>query len=521
MGSYFYGAKEEDETETLFQYEKFKNSFFLTSPYTTINLNSSFIITQTKEEFLNNYNQIDILDRNTNTKVIQVSDRKFRLNKVIKTTKILDEKYYNDCLNEIEALKNIDHPKIIKIFQYNIKENKSIDILIEYLNGPNLFSKLAQMNHFNEKDTLIIMYQLFSCIKFIHDNGIAHRDIKPENIIVVDDKNLSIKLIDFSSCEIFSELKQETNRRIGTPSYVSPEVINGENYSYECDIWSLGVLMFFLLSGKLPFDGITPNDIFNSIKNKKISFNEKIWNDVSLEAKNLIKCMLIKDKNKRININQILDSSWVSNGLIKYNIKSTLHNKDYCLSNLKNNLKKMIESQINQLQLLCLFYIIHNFIDFNNNPEVKFLTNEFIYYDKDNDGKLSENELNIFFTDISMEISDVQSITKIFEIFGKNRGNFLYYENFIILGLSNKNKLFNNDYIIKNFFKIVTKREFDILNMKDNAFFYNDIKNLFFEQNEKKYVNEEFDKFMDEISIKANEPLSYEKFKKSLLDLNI
>ena len=285
MGSYFYGTNEEDEIENLFQYEKFKNSFFLSSPYTTIYSNSSFIITQTKEEFLNNYNQIDILDRSTNTKVIQVSDRKFRLNKVIKTTKIIDEKYYNDCLNEIEALKNIDHPKIIKIFQYHIKENKSIDILIEYLNGINLFSKLAQMNHFSEKDTLIIMYQLFSCIKFIHDNGIVHRDIKPENVIVVDDKNLSIKLIDFSSCEIFSELNQEANRRIGTPSYVSPEVINGENYSYECDIWSLGVLMFFLLSGKLPFDGITPNDIFNSVKNKKISFYEKIWNDISLEAK--------------------------------------------------------------------------------------------------------------------------------------------------------------------------------------------------------------------------------------------
>jgi len=521
MGSYFYGTNEEDETENLFQYEKFKNSFFLTSPYSTINSNSSIIITQTKEEFLNNYNQIDILDRNTNTKVIQVSDRKFRLNKVIKTTKIINEKYYNDSLNEIEALKNIDHPKIIKIFQYNIKENKSIDILIEYLNGPNLFCKLAQMNHFSEKETFIIMYQLFSCIKFIHDNGIIHRDIKPENIIVLDDKNLSIKLIDFSSCEIFSELKQEANRRIGTPSYVSPEVINGENYSYECDIWSLGILMFFLLSGKLPFDGITPNDIFNSIKSKKISFNERIWNDISLEAKNLIKCMLIKDKNKRININQILESSWVANGLIKYNIKSNLHNKDYCLSSLKNNIKKFIESEINQLQLLCLFYIIHNFIDFNNNPEVKLLTNEFIYYDEDNDGKLSEKELNIFFTDISIEISNTQAIEKIFELFGKIRGNFLYYENFIVFGLSNKKKLFNNDYIIKNFFKLITKREFNVLNMNENAFIFNDIKNLFYAQNEKKYIDKELEKFIDNICIKENEPLGYENFKKSLLDLNI
>ena len=148
-----------------------------------------------------------------------------------------------------------------------------------------------------------------------HDNGIAHRDIKPENIIIIDEKNLYIKLIDYGSCEIFSENNKETNRRLGTPSYVSPEIINGQNYNYECDIWAMGILMYFLLAGNLPFDGISQNDIFNSIKNKKISFDELVWDDISFDAKNLIECLLIKDKNKRININQILESPWILNGL--------------------------------------------------------------------------------------------------------------------------------------------------------------------------------------------------------------
>ena len=89
-----------------------------------------------------------------------------------------------------------------------------------------------------------------------------------------------IKLFDYGSCELFSELKNDSNRRIGTPSYVSPEIINGENYSYECDIWSMGILLYFLLSGKMPFNGITPNEIF-----KNLSFNDDLWNNISLDAK--------------------------------------------------------------------------------------------------------------------------------------------------------------------------------------------------------------------------------------------
>ena len=423
MGSYFF-SYENEETNDLFKYEKYNNSYFLSSPYSSINLNSYFLVNQTNEDFNKYYTQIDIIDRNLNSKITLLSHKKLKFNRVLKSSKIINDQYYQDCLKEIKVLKNLDHPNIIKIYEYQINQNKTIDILIEYLKGPTLFSKLAQAKHFNEKDTFIIMLQLFSCIKMIHNNGIVHRDIKPENIIIIDEKNLYIKLIDFSSCEIFSKENKETNRRLGTPSYVSPEIINGENYSYECDIWAMGILMYFLLSGKVPFDGLNQNDIFNSIKNKKISFDEEIWNNISLDAKNLIKCLLIKDKNKRININQILESPWVKSGLISYNIKNNLHSKDYCINILKNNIMQFCDNKINQLQLLFLFYIIHNYTILNN--EILFLKNEFIYYDKDNDGKLSQNEFNNLLIDIDInEENRKKFMEKIIELFGQNRGKYI------------------------------------------------------------------------------------------------
>ena len=519
MGSYFF-SYENEETNDLFKYEKYNNSYFLSSPYSSINLNPYFLVNQTNEDFNKYYNQIDIIDRNLNSKITLLSHKKLKFNRVLKSSKIINDQYYQDCLKEIKVLKNLDHPNIIKIYEYQINQNKTIDILIEYLKGPTLFSKLAQTKHFSEKDTLIVMLELFSCVKMMHDYGIVHRDIKPENIIIIDEKNLYIKLIDFGSCEIFSEENKETNRRLGTPSYVSPEIINGEKYSYECDIWAMGILMYFLLSGKVPFDGFNQNDIFNSIKNKKISFDDEIWNNISLDAKNLIKCLLIKDKNKRININQILESSWVKNGLMSYNIKNNLHSKDYCINILKNNIMKFCDNKINQLQLLFLFYIIHNYTDLNN--EILFLKNEFIYYDKDNDGKLSQNEFNNLLIDIDVNEENRKKFMEIIiELFGENRGKYIFYESFIVIFLSNKKKYCNNEKIIKNFFEFIIKREHNNLNVNENIIKIDDIEKLIYENNEDKFSKEEYFKLLENIEINNENFLTYEKFRNSLFELKI
>ena len=116
MGSFFYGNQEE-ENEKLIQFKKYNNSFFLTSPYLSINANSSILIDRVFEDFNKFYKQIDILERNQNSKIIHIIDKKTLLNKELKDTKIKNELYYQDSLKEIEALKDLDHPNIIKIYE--------------------------------------------------------------------------------------------------------------------------------------------------------------------------------------------------------------------------------------------------------------------------------------------------------------------------------------------------------------------------------------------------------------------
>jgi calcium-dependent protein kinase len=170
----------------------------------------------------------------------------------------------------------LDHPNIEKIYEYYEKENDNINIVMELIDGEELFSKLMKEKHFSEENAAKIMYQIFSSIKFCHDNGIIHRDIKAENIIVQDEQNLFVKLIDFGSCEILTSNKLTSTYKVGSPSYIAPEILNGEEYDYSCDIWSLGVLLYYLLCGNKPFTGNTEEEIYKAIKTSDLKFKDKI-----------------------------------------------------------------------------------------------------------------------------------------------------------------------------------------------------------------------------------------------------
>ena len=519
--SYFYRSskKENEKISHLFQYEKYKNKYYISSPPSSIKSSPKNVISKEKGEIFIKYTQIDNITRTPNSKIIQVSDKKTRITKVIKSIQIKNnEQNYLDAVNEIKALKYLNHPNIIKIYEYFIKEKKTVDIVIEYLKGDNLFNTIKKYTNISEENTLCIMYQLFSCIKLSHEYGIIHRDLKPENIIIIDKQNLLIKLIDYGNCEIFSDNHNEVNRRIGTPSYVSPEIIDGKNYSYESDIWSLGIIMYFMLSGKLPFEGASQIDIFNSIKNKYLYFNGDIWKNISEDAKNLIKCMLIKDQNKRININQVMESDWIKNGIKKYDIKRNLHDIDFTNEIIIKNILKFAENKINQLQLFFLFYCVHNYIDFLNHNELKQIIKEFIYYDKDLDGKLSINEFENILNDNGINNEQKTYISKkIFDIFGSD---FIFYESFIVICMSNKNKFFGNS--VQRVWQYLNRnKEFDDL-IYNNYITVNDIKNIYkddIDENLSKYNDDLWRKLYEDISISEKEPITYEKFKNMLKEM--
>ena len=141
------------------------------------------------------------------------------------------------------------------------------------------------------------MQCLLKAIAHCHASKIAHRDIKPENVMI--GKEGEIKLIDFGLSRQRKKKGVPMETIVGTPYYIAPEVLEGD-YGYECDIWSLGVMLYILLSGYLPFSGKSPAIVFERILEANVSFKQKEWLKVSAEGIDLVKQMLARSPTRRI-----------------------------------------------------------------------------------------------------------------------------------------------------------------------------------------------------------------------------
>ena len=151
------------------------------------------------------------------------------------------------------------------------------------------------------------MEDIFKAINHCHSLDIAHRDIKPENIMYDNDGR--IKLIDFGLAKVSHSKIANYETLAGTPYFISPEILKGL-YGKECDMWSLGVLLYLLLSGEFPFDGDSRPELFDKIQTTKFNFKNHVWNNISDEAKDLISKLLIKNPKKRYTANQALNHPW-------------------------------------------------------------------------------------------------------------------------------------------------------------------------------------------------------------------
>mmetsp|Transcript_37081 Transcript_37081/g.27397 ORF Transcript_37081/g.27397 Transcript_37081/m.27397 type:complete len:143 (-) Transcript_37081:571-999(-) len=140
------------------------------------------------------------------------------------------------------------------------------------------------------------MRQVLSALRHLHDKNIAHRDLKPENIIFQkkNSTDLNIKLIDFGLSKLLLKGRREMITKLGTPYYVSPEVLEGK-YDKQCDMWAAGVICYILLSGIPPFNGKNEVEVFNKIRTCDYTFPEKYFDDVSESAKDFISHLFVQN----------------------------------------------------------------------------------------------------------------------------------------------------------------------------------------------------------------------------------
>lgn len=167
-------------------------------------------------------------------------------------------------LRELEILRSLDHPNIIKFYEV-YQDEIFFYICMEYCSGGELLDRITRSRHFKEQDAALIMNKVFSAINHIHSKGIVHRDIKPENILFLDKhQDSEIKIVDFG-LSVKCDGNRDLSTVVGTPLYVSPNVLQGR-YDMSSDNWSAGVLLYVLLVGSPPFYGKTRQEIFKKIE---------------------------------------------------------------------------------------------------------------------------------------------------------------------------------------------------------------------------------------------------------------
>ena len=306
-------------------------------------------------------------------------------------------------------------------------------------------------------------------------------------------KNFEIKLIDFGCAKIFSKSKKNFEDTVGTLLYCSPEVLKNY-YSKECDIWSCGVIMYALLSGHFPFFGKTEDEIQNKILSGKYTFNKKYFSDVSESAKDLIKKCLIYNKNKRITAKEALKHEFFADDINPNNIFEDEIDSKNVLISIKNY------SQQSKIYQTTLTYLSHNFAD---KEELNRLKKIFYKIDLNLDGKLSRYELNVAFKEAGMELKSDQ-LNKVIDSIDFDGNGFIEYEEFIRVTLP-KEKLFTE----KNL-----KIAFDMFDLdKNGTISLNEFKEIL--GIDDKNVNKEL---LKEIPIKGDEEMTFEQFKKILLE---
>ncbi|ETB57751.1 CAMK protein kinase [Plasmodium yoelii 17X] len=237
--------------------------------------------------------------------------------------------------SEISILRLLRHPNVIFLKEI-INTKETLYISMELVKGGELYDFLLSETRLSEIHANKIISQLIKTVAYLHKCGIIHRDIKPENILLTDkSKDAQIKLTDFGLSTLCApnELLKEP---CGTLAYVAPEVITLQGYNHKVDAWSIGVILYLLLSGKLPFP-INKNTEMNIQKTYVLSFRDNIWKTISSSAKDLISKLLELNADKRISASEALEHIWIKNPTAVINENSVIYkNEEINILNLQD-----------------------------------------------------------------------------------------------------------------------------------------------------------------------------------------
>ncbi|XP_014667730.1 PREDICTED: serine/threonine-protein kinase MARK2-like [Priapulus caudatus] len=204
-------------------------------------------------------------------------------------------------------MKMLDHPNIVKLFQV-IETEKTLYLVMEYASGGEVFDYLVAHGRMKEKEARAKFRQILSAVQYCHQKNVIHRDLKAENLLL--DSDMNIKIADFGFSNEFKE-GTKLDTFCGSPPYAAPELFQGKKYDGpEVDVWSLGVILYTLVSGSLPFDGQNLKELRERVLRGKY----RIPFYMSTDCENLLKRLLVLNPAKRTTLENIMRDKWMNIG---------------------------------------------------------------------------------------------------------------------------------------------------------------------------------------------------------------
>ena len=347
-----------------------------------------------------------------------------RAMKAIKKTVNDEEEEDNELeiINEINILMKMDHPNIVKIFEF-YNSPTHYYLITEYCEGGCLFDTIVKnKTPFTEIQASYIMHQLFSVVNYCHKMKIIHRDLKPENILI--NKNVDgfvkIKICDFGTSQVFKRGEIQ-DKIVGSIYYIAPEVLQ-KKYNSKCDLWSCGVIMYILLTGVPPFGGNDNKTIIRKILNGVYDKNR--LKKCCKYCIDLIDKLLEKDINKRIRADAALQHKWFK----IYKSHDILVDIDdpKIIQKYITNLQKYKKSS--KIQETALAYLVHNHPEME---EVDLACKIFGIIDKNGNGKITKEDLYEGLKNLIKSNTLKEDVDKIFENLDVDKNNYLEYEEFV------------------------------------------------------------------------------------------
>lgn len=372
----------------------------------------------------------------------------------------ISPKFCDELRNEIEILRSLDHPNIVKVYEiYDLKEQ--IYVIMELCSGGDLWSRCPC----DEERAIRIISSLTSAVAHMHKMGISHRDIKMENIMLENrSADAQIKLIDFGLSTKFQPDENLTDG-VGTIYTMAPEVLQGD-YTYQADMWSVGVITYILIANRKPFYSPKRRTLVQKILEADFSYEDDKWINSSCEIKDFIKSLIELDPKKRLTAEKALESEW----LTKLN-----NDEEIDLEYLEALQQKMcVHADSSILKKMSLLVVAHR----SAGKDVSDLRNAFKLYDENNDGLISYEEFKTVLDKVGYK---EERIKELFDELDVDKSGMINYTEFVAATLETQGRI-EEDKVAEAFSRIDSDGTGRISLENLRAFIGQDTKSQFLKQ---------------------------------------